>query len=608
MAAFSLSALSAETGFGFGVEAPVGGRAYNRDVVAPARLATALALFLVVGGAALVAGRIGIDSQATDATPEIGFLRTAVGSGTFAAPTREPLPAQSVRIDRSGYTVRGDDGSVSIAARDDGRSPWSWYTSGVLRATPFGAEAITVTSTGAEQYLVIDRRGSRRVWRWSLAATGLLPRLRSDGSIAFVGPGGRVSSLALPAPRILDLSGADITPTGLQWRLARRGSSWLLSLSVEDARLPAPYVIDPAITFDAASSAGGASVSSLSWSHTVASQSNRMIVVGVESEYAASSSCQATAVTYGGAALTRIAQAVAGNNGKGFQCVSLWYRAAPAVGTATVSVTYPTTMDGATAGAVSLYNVKQGAPDASNSSSSNSGATSTSVTTTAPKSWVVDIFGSGQSLGNLAPAAGQTSRWTRDAGGTASNSGGSSTKTVAAAGSTTLTWTQTGINHSAQVVAAFSPACSGGSLSLSAPTSATFPSFTLNGTDQTATTTVDLTPDDETGSDSGWNITGTSTTLTNGSGRTLPVTATQETVASTAAASGNCSLPTNSVGYPLTLPAGPTPPTPVKLYNAAAGSGWGPVKATLTFRLSVPANSFRGIYTSTWTFAIVSGP
>ena len=29
---------------------------------------------------------------------------------------------------------------------------------------------------------------------------------------------------------------------------------------------------------------------------------------------------------------------------------------------------------------------------------------------------------------------------------------------------------------------------------------------------------------------------------------------------------------------------------------------------TLKFQLSVPANTYRGTYTSTWTFAIVSGP
>jgi Concanavalin A-like lectin/glucanases superfamily/Domain of unknown function (DUF2341) len=165
-------------------------------------------------------------------------------------------------------------------------------------------------------------------------------------------------------------------------------------------------------------------------------------------------------------------------------------------------------------------------------------------------------------------------------------------------------------NTWAAVLATFRPAsgaCSGGSLGLTVPSSLTFPSLTLNGSDQTTTTTVALTPDDETGGGAGWNITGTSTTLT-ASSRTLPTTATSITTATAAAASGNCSLPTNGIAYPVTLPAGTSPPTPVKLYNAAAGTGSGPATVTLTARVAVPANAYSTTYTSTWTLAIVSGP
>jgi hypothetical protein len=77
-------------------------------------------------------------------------------------------------------------------------------------------------------------------------------------------------------------------------------------------------------------STGGAAVGSLSWSHTVASGTDRMLVVGVEAEYSTSSSCQAATVTYGGTALTQIGQAVAGTSVYG--CASLWYLVAPPVG------------------------------------------------------------------------------------------------------------------------------------------------------------------------------------------------------------------------------------------------------------------------------------
>jgi hypothetical protein len=51
--------------------------------------------------------------------------------------------------------------------------------------------------------------------------------------------------------------------------------------------------------------------------------------------------------------------------------------------------------------------------------------------------------------------------------------------------------------------------CGGGSLSLSAPNTLSFPSVTLNGRDQTQTASLVLTVDDETDSNSGWNVTGT---------------------------------------------------------------------------------------------------
>jgi hypothetical protein len=152
------------------------------------------------------------------------------------------------------------------------------------------------------------------------------------------------------------------------------------------------------------------------------------------------------------------------------------------------------------------------------------------------------------------------------------------------------------------------PTCSGGSLTLANASTLGFSAITLDGTDQTQSTTLALTPDDERGTGVGWNITGTSTAFSDGSGHSLPSTATVVTAASVSAGSPNCNLPTNSIGYPVALPAGSGPPTAVKVYNAASATGKGQQSLTLTFQLSVPANTYRGTYTSTWTFAIVSGP
>jgi Tfp pilus assembly protein PilX len=208
------------------------------------------------------------------------------------------------------------------------------------------------------------------------------------------------------------------------------------------------------VTYDTASSGTSASnTSTLSWSHTVANQSSRVLVVGVTAKNNTSATCNASTVTYNGAAMTKISQNVTSTTP--YVCASLWYLDNPASGTHTVSVTWSASLTNKSGGAVGLYGVKAGGPEASSSSSSTSGATSTSLTTLTSNAWVVDVFGSGSAANNLAPAAGQTVRWTQDSG--AAESSGTSTKPVSAPGSTSVTWTQTGVTRSAAVAAAFAP-------------------------------------------------------------------------------------------------------------------------------------------------------
>jgi hypothetical protein len=150
----------------------------------------------------------------------------------------------------------------------------------------------------------------------------------------------------------------------------------------------------------------------------------------------------------------------------------------------------------------------------------------------------------------------------------------------------------------------------GGSLSIT--TSAT-PSFsvTLDGTDKTPTYTVPTTVSDATATGNGWNLTVTSTQFTTGGGtpRTLATDASAVTsVANSCSGSGTCTSPSNSITYPVTVPAAGTPPAAVKYYNAAANSGLGEFTNTPTVRVSVPATTYAGTYSSTLTLAAVSGP
>jgi len=132
---------------------------------------------------------------------------------------------------------------------------------------------------------------------------------------------------------------------------------------------------------------------------------------------------------------------------------------------------------------------------------------------------------------------------------------------------------------------------------------------TLNGADKTVTTTQTMDVGDATGSGAGWDITGTSTTLTTGS-VTLPTTATTIASAPTVAcdAAVTCTLATNGVSYTYTLPAAASAPTATKLYNAAANTGMGKQTVTVTWSLTVPSSAKTGTYTSTWTISLASGP
>ena len=142
----------------------------------------------------------------------------------------------------------------------------------------------------------------------------------------------------------------------------------------------------------------------------------------------------------------------------------------------------------------------------------------------------------------------------------------------------------------------------------STPANVTF-SGTLNGANQTLTTTQPFDVSDASGSGAGWNITATSTTFTSG-GHTLATTATTVQAGPTIAcdATVTCTLATDSTTYPYSLPAAATAPTATKLVDTAAGTGMGNQTVTPTWSLAIPASTYAGSYTSTWMLSLVSGP
>lgn len=217
---------------------------------------------------------------------------------------------------------------------------------------------------------------------------------------------------------------------------------------------------DP-IGFGAVSSSGVTNASTLTYAHTIRSNNNRMLVVGVEAESTSANGCVVSSVTYGGVPLTSVGSVQAGSST--LMCVSLWYLIAPASGTANVVVTRQLGAVDISSGAMSIYNAAQTAPEASNTNSNaNASSISTTLTTSTVGAWLIDAIGSGTaSVGPgggefTATASGQTERYDYN---NSSSRGAGSTREIATPGLSTMSWNRTGssISHLAHIVAAFAP-------------------------------------------------------------------------------------------------------------------------------------------------------
>jgi chitinase len=144
----------------------------------------------------------------------------------------------------------------------------------------------------------------------------------------------------------------------------------------------------------------------------------------------------------------------------------------------------------------------------------------------------------------------------------------------------------------------------GGARTLVPPPAVSFAGL-LSGTDVDITATQPIGVDDNTGTGAGWHVTLTATTFTHDS-YTLPGTALTDTgVAGDCDPSITCT-PARSVGvnYPLVISAGNT----VTIMNAAQDSGMANQTWVHTMNLHVPRDAHVGVYTSTWTYSLVSTP
>jgi prepilin-type N-terminal cleavage/methylation domain-containing protein len=239
------------------------------------------------------------------------------------------------------------------------------------------------------------------------------------------------------------------------------------------------------ITLDNVSSATPCgSCSSRTFSHSIGSGTNRLLVVGVSIENDPTGPA-VSSITYNGQTLTKIDSVEVSSDGT-MGRTELWYLLEadlPGSGSYNVVVTLSQSTNELAVGAISLTDVAQQAPEASNTNSNVGQDTiSSNITTATDGAWLVDVVHCGEESGGFAAGAGQSERYDRVTG---SSEGAGSTKPVASAGATSAGWTfNTGANRLAHVVAAFAPAtgCDGGGGGGTAQFSDDFEDGTFAGT------------------------------------------------------------------------------------------------------------------------------
>ena len=186
------------------------------------------------------------------------------------------------------------------------------------------------------------------------------------------------------------------------------------------------FDVVPPPSFDGASSDVQVGTS-MTWSHTVGSGVDQILIVGLSTDTTVVNS-----VTYGGQALTLIGSQ---DDPGGSSRVELWYLLAPPTGTNDIVATFADTTR-AIGGATSWSGVNQTTPLGTAVFASGSDGSATVTVTSSVGEVVVDALSAN---GNTAtPGTGQTQRWNLNQGGL---TGAGSSKDGAAA--VTMSWTVT---------------------------------------------------------------------------------------------------------------------------------------------------------------------
>lgn len=181
-------------------------------------------------------------AQPRTASGPLSWLAAELGPRADSAPLHRD-PARGVQVDLRAQGFDFAVGSSRVALRTNATGARQSHLNGVSRPTPYGRETITITPTQTELYNTVVSRQGPRTWQWRLDSNST-PQRRANGSIVFAGS----HSITLAPVKIYGPGRTDVTPSGARWSIERAGSAWKLKLALDDARLPLPYVIDPAFS------------------------------------------------------------------------------------------------------------------------------------------------------------------------------------------------------------------------------------------------------------------------------------------------------------------------------------------------------------------------
>jgi hypothetical protein len=242
-----------------------------------------------------------------------------------------------------------------------------------------------------------------------------------------------------------------------------------------------------AISYDAVASRTATNAASASWTHTVGTGTDRILIVGLATEDTSTSVLNVSAITCNGVAMTAVSNSTATAGSSTFDRSQLFYILNPASGSNTISVTWGGAVNGVSAGSISLSGVTQSAPSVAAIASATSGTTiSANVAVATAGSWLVSVANSGASNAVLTAGSGQIKRW----GVGQTNSGGAgSTAAPASTGTVSTSWTASSSSQLALSVVVLTPS-SGGTVTAPAITSQPASQTVTAGSSATFTVTA----------------------------------------------------------------------------------------------------------------------